>query len=193
MRWPTSPLHLCMHHLSVCVLECKPGCACPCHVPKIITETEKEFLQQSNEIEGVYDINSLSQAMEAWKYLREKTEIHVGVVLKVHKILMLHQALAPNEKGYFRLIPVYIAGRKCETMENGKSLTQQITDWCKLVNIAAIDPHHLHVMFEKIHPFVDGNGRVGRMFLNWQRLKMGKDILIIKANERQQYYKWFAD
>jgi len=49
-----------------------------------------------------------------------------------------------------------------------------------------------HIAFEKIHPFEDGNGRVGRIILNFQRVKAGLPILVIHTGkEQQEYYKWF--
>ena len=72
----------------------------------------KEFLSESNKIEGVYDRDSLQQAQYAWDYLIEQDTLTIDVVLKTHKILMLNQPLQPNEKGYFRTCPVYIGGRE---------------------------------------------------------------------------------
>jgi Fic family protein len=48
-----------------------------------------------------------------------------------------------------------------------------------------------HVKFEKIHPFEDGNGRIGRILLNWQRVKAGLPILTIYEKDKHAYYKWF--
>ena len=48
-----------------------------------------------------------------------------------------------------------------------------------------------HIGFEKIHPFIDGNGRLGRILMNWQRIQCGLDILVIWEIEKQEYYKWF--
>ena len=48
-----------------------------------------------------------------------------------------------------------------------------------------------HVKFESIHPFVDGNGRTGRLLMNWIRIKIGLPILVIKESEKFEYYKWF--
>jgi Fic family protein len=48
-----------------------------------------------------------------------------------------------------------------------------------------------HIKFEEIHPFEDGNGRVGRLIWAWQRRQMGLPLLIIFNREKQEYYKLF--
>jgi len=48
-----------------------------------------------------------------------------------------------------------------------------------------------HVFFEHVHPFVDGNGRIGRMLMNWERIRAGLDILVIREDEKEKYYDWF--
>jgi Fic family protein len=50
-----------------------------------------------------------------------------------------------------------------------------------------------HIRYEHIHPFVDGNGRTGRMFMNWERLKAGLPLLVIKESKKYDYYDWFKD
>src|SRR3990167_7533279 len=156
-------------------------------------EEVAEFLKESNAIEGVYDNASLLQAQEAWKFLIKQKELTVGAVLKTHKILMLLQNLYPNEKGYFRTLHVLIGGR--EGLEH-KKIPHAVGQWVLNVNdvvkngqkenpifLQRITQSH-HVSYEEIHPFVDGNGRTGRIFLNWERLRVGLPILIIKADER---------
>ena len=52
----------------------------------------------------------------------------------------------------------------------------------------------IHVIFEKIHPFRDGNGRVGRILYNIHRLLVGLPIHIIHEGvEQMEYYKWFEN
>ncbi len=157
----------------------------------------EEFLRESNAIEGVYDEDSLQQALYAWNYLISEKEMSISVILKTHKILMLHQPLYPNERGYLRTVPVYIGGR--EAMSH-KLIRNAIINWCKKMNIEIMQLSHaqeyrsknLHVEYEKIHPFVDGNGRTGRMFMNWWRLKNKLPLLVIhEGKEQQDYYKWF--
>ncbi len=160
----------------------------------------EEFLKESNAIEGVYDEDSLQQAIYAWSYLFTVKEITPGVVLKTHKILMLHQRLQPDERGYFRRCGVRIGGRMGQDYVE---VPDSIRHWCMNVNDVIkngkkesdvfknkiVKDHH--VEYERIHPFVDGNGRTGRMFLNWERINIGLPILVIKENKKNDYYKWF--
>lgn len=46
----------------------------------------------------------------------------------------------------------------------------------------------IHHIFQCIHPFIDGNGRTGRLVLNALRLKVGLQPIVIKYDEREEYY-----
>lgn len=164
---------------------------------------EIEFLKQSNNIEGVFDDDSLAQAIYAWQYLRKQKELTEQVIKKTHKILMLHSKLLPNEKGYYRLSQVGVNTKHgfIEKMRWEK-INVEMESWCSAVNtwltgcistnsFSETIERELHVMYENIHPFIDGNGRTGRMFLNWIRYRIKMPLLIIKATERQNYYEWF--
>lgn len=170
---------------------------------KIHPEEITEFLKESNAIEGVYDADSFRQALYAWLYLSKVKELTMNDILKTHKILMLHQNLQPNEKGYFRKVPVYIGGHEgidyIKIDETLKQLVYNINDVVQngkresQIFLERITKEH-HVKYEKIHPFVDGNGRTGRMIMNWERLRMKLPLLIIHEGEEQmEYYKWFKD
>jgi Fic family protein len=166
----------------------------------MLSYEEITFLRESNNIEGVWDDLSLQQAIHAWEYLRSKPKLSAHVVLKTHKILMLHQNLHPDEKGYFRKVPVWIAGREGHPVWG---LREDIIEWCAAMNNSIGSKYieneehakgtvvAMHINYETIHPFVDGNGRTGRMFMNWHCKKLGLPYLVILEKEKRKYYDWF--
>lgn len=156
---------------------------------KSIEDDTVEFLQESNAIEGVYDPRSLDDAVAAWVYLIAQRRIGVRVIRNTHKILMRRQRILDQYRGEFRDVPVYINQKQALPYTIIRPL---IEVWVREMNRGRRDWKELHVEYEKIHPFIDGNGRTGRMFMNWYRLKKANlPILVIKEEDRFKYYKWF--
>jgi Fic family protein len=161
---------------------------------------EKEFLKESNAIEQVFDKDSLKQAEYAWAYLKSQKKMSPGVILKTHKILMLHQPIMGYQRGYFRTEAVRIGG-KIKKNYGPDFLRSRLQDLCDEIEKPIHEyPHEqpddiareCHVIFEDIHPFIDGNGRVGRLLYNWHRLRLGLQIHVIHTGvEQMAYYKWF--
>lgn len=176
------------------------------------------FIDESNLIEGVTDEEAFKQSKYAWEYLNSEEKLTGGVVLKLHKILMLKAPrLKPNERGYWRTHDVKMGFEKIVGITpDGKGLIKQyvktgeavewrhvpslMKDWLELANSDRIKNaqypdewiKQLHIQYEQIHPFADGNGRTGRMILNWQRLKAGLPLLIIHdEGKKENYYAWF--
>lgn len=148
-----------------------------------------DFLVESNEIEDVCDGESLGKAVKAWEYMETQKEITTENVIEAHKILM--QGHLPDDVlGRFRDVDVRIGSR----MGLPKAIVaSKMREWVKLANKCDNEAkiQQNHVYFEKIHPFLDGNGRVGRILMNWTRIKAGLPILIIYEAKKQDYYKWF--
>lgn len=156
-----------------------------------------EFLKESNAIERVYDEDSLQQAKYAWEYIMEQEELTLHDVLRVHWILMKNQDLRPDEKGFFRRCAVFIGGRQGTHHEKvGQAISEWVTEMNKgdysFYGTSEEISKKLHVEYEKIHPFVDGNGRTGRIFMNWWRIRNNLPIIVIhEGKEQMEYYKWF--
>jgi Fic family protein len=50
-----------------------------------------------------------------------------------------------------------------------------------------------HMDFETIHPFNDGNGRIGRAIINYQIQRLGFPTVIVRDREKKDYYQAFGD
>jgi Fic family protein len=50
-----------------------------------------------------------------------------------------------------------------------------------------------HLDFETIHPFCDGNGRMGRVIINYQLMRLGFPNIIIRDKEKRIYYQSFGE
>ena len=156
----------------------------------------EEFIKESNAIEGEYDKQSYLDSIKAWNYLMKQNVLTIDVILKTHQLLMKSRKTIPNnQKGVFRTCPVYIGGR--EALEYKLVPSCILMQFCFETMRANPKPDwkKLHILYEKIHPFTDGNGRTGRMFMNWTRIKRcGLPILIIhQGKEQMEYYKWFRE
>jgi len=156
-----------------------------------------KFLQESNYIEREYSDEALEDAKKAWKYaIKNKSFININYILEIHKLLM--QKLRPDIAGKFRNCDVWIGGKRKSFISESLFIAE-LRDVLSTINVPNFIPKqeeefakHCHVMFEEIHPFEDGNGRVGRILWQIQRLNLKLPIKIIhEGKEQMEYYKWF--
>jgi Fic family protein len=149
------------------------------------------WIRESNLIEGVDDAKEDERSKRAWEWFLTQ-DLNETSVLRLHDKIM-QKKLPHRDRGVWRNCDVMIGIRTCPAWRAVPNLMLSwfVTAHVPHFDMTEVDIQILHIEFERIHPFVDGNGRTGRMVMNYQRVKLGLEPLLIKANERQAYYKWF--
>jgi Fic family protein len=164
-----------------------------------LRETEKILLEmevsRDVSVREVYEAKNLSRVIN---YIRDKSQ---EKEIDKELILLLHQMLIGGINDEF-------AGRFRKTGEYVRVGTHVAPAPEKVVSIIDdilnyytnnLDKYFLdkiakfHLDFETVHPFCDGNGRMGRVLLNYQFLRLGLPMIIIRDKEKAQYYKSFGD
>jgi Fic family protein len=116
-----------------------------------------------------------------------KENISIDHILNIHRLLS--NGLVENKYcGHFRDIPVFIGGHEALHPVAIKNAMDNFIYKCNnVIPINAKVCMDLHNNFEHVHPFVDGNGRTGRLILNFLRLHIGLPLLIISSEHKQRF------
>lgn len=123
--------------------------------------------------------------------VRKQTPLSESVIKQIHFLVLADKK---DDRGVYRRIPVKIMGAKHEPvppyliqpkieelLESYRHSTEHIVP--KLARF--------HIEFEAIHPFIDGNGRTGRLLVNLELMQAGYPPIDIKFKDRLAYYKAF--
>lgn len=113
-------------------------------------------------------------------------KIDPNFILEWHRILM--SGILPDA-GAFRSHPVRIVGSRV-VPPNPLKVADKMRELCAALEVTR-DPIGIvmqHAWFEAIHPFSDGNGRLGRLITNLQFLRAGYPPLVIRSERKSLYY-----
>ena len=122
---------------------------------------------------------------------RKPSELKEKDVLKIHEIIL--SRITKEDAGFYRRVPVRISG-SAVVLPNPKKVQDLMDEfflWLKketklhAVELAA----EAHYRFATIHPFIDGNGRTGRLLMNMILMMKGFPLAIIRKNDRLAYIK----
>lgn len=136
---------------------------------------------------------------DAFEYIIDiadkETPLTESIIKNIHSLVLMNDAA---NKGVYRRLPVSIIGAvhiPPQPYLVPVQIEQLLKDYENLKKtfhiVEAISIFHLR--FEGIHPFIDGNGRTGRLILNLELIKAGLLPINIKFSDRKQYYACFDD
>lgn len=164
-----------------------------------LRETEKILLEmevsRDVSLREVFEAKSLARVIE---YIRTKAK---GEELSESLILFLHDMLMRNIdesiSGRFRKAHEYVrvgthiapAAEHIERMIENILIEYSSDHETYFIDKIA----KFHLDFETIHPFNDGNGRIGRVLINYQLARVGFPSVIIRDKEKKIYYDGFNE
>ena len=160
-----------------------------------LPETEKILLQleisRHVSLREVFEAKNLALVYGYIKKTAPKQPLNIKMILLLHKMLLTN--IRDEVSGRFRkngemvrvgehigLPPEFIEGRIQEILINYNSKIE-----IPFIHRVAM----LHTEFESIHPFIDGNGRMGRVINNYLLTREGFPPIIVRNKEKESYYK----
>jgi Fic family protein len=164
-----------------------------------LKETEKILLDMeiSREVSlrEVFEAKNLAQVMSYIKSKSQESDINKELILFFHKMLINN--INDSFAGRFRKSGEYVrvGNHIAPAPEHVESMIHSlIAEYTSDLSGYFIDKiAKFHLGFETIHPFVDGNGRIGRVIICFQLQRLGLPMIIIRDKEKGKYYDSFDE
>lgn len=164
-----------------------------------LRETEKILLEmevsRDVSVREVFEAKNLARVMN---YIRTKSQekgIDRDLILFLHQMLI--GGINDEYAGRFRQSGEYVrvGTHVAPAPERVERLIESLlSEYTGNINAYFLDKiAKLHLDFETIHPFCDGNGRIGRVLMNYQLLQLGLPPIIIRDKEKSKYYQTFGE
>lgn len=125
--------------------------------------------------------------------VKENTPISEYIIKQIHYLVLADKK---DDRGVYRRIPVRIMGAQHEPVQPyliELKMVQLLQEFNESTEHIVTKLARFHIEFEGIHPFIDGNGRTGRLLVNLELMKAGYPPIDIKFTDRIMYYNAFDE
>lgn len=141
------------------------------HTRNILTFICDEVTRQGYDIDTSEGMEKVHGMFVAWRRaLRSRLKQNYPTIADV---LQWAYTIDERNLGGFRICNVRVGNSHCANWEDVPRLMEQVWE-----TIETSPPDVFYVAFEKIHPFIDGNGRVGKILHNWLNGTLDDPILV---------------
>ncbi|MCI8508957.1 MAG: Fic family protein [Lachnospiraceae bacterium] len=125
--------------------------------------------------------------------VKDNVTISERIIKQIHYLVLADKK---EDRGVYRRIPVHIMGAYHEPVQPyliEPKMEQLLHDFAENNEHIVTKLARFHIEFEGIHPFIDGNGRTGRLLVNLELMKAGYPPIDIKFTDRIAYYDAFDE
>jgi Fic family protein len=163
-----------------------------------LKETEKILLEmevsRDVSLREVFEAKNLARVMGYIRNKSQETEVNNEIILLLHQMLIggIDDGIAGRfrKKGEYVRVGTHVAPAP-ENVE--RMIDSIIADYFSDSAYFLDKIAKFHLDFETVHPFCDGNGRIGRVLVCFQLARIGYPMVIIRDREKKRYYKSFDD